>query len=118
MSRTLAVRLVFALSCSPAMAGNFATCLLDNLPGTQNAAVHAAAVSMCVQQNPNRFYDIQKGSGRGFFGYSSGTECTIDKGKNTTWADSAILIGVACECLYTKGAKGNFCENPFKRFHE
>lgn len=118
MHRNLVSILVFSVSCQTAIAGNFATCLLDNLPGTQNGAVHAAAISMCEQKHHGKFYEIEQGSGRGLLGYSSGTACTIDKGKNTTWSGSAYMIRQACECLYTKADGGARCENPFKQFHE
>lgn len=117
MHRNLVACLVFAVSCSSAMAGNYATCLLDNLPGTQNGVVHAAAISMCAQQHPGKFYEIEQGSGRSLLGYSSGTTCTIDKGKNTPWAGAAYMIRQACECLYTKAnGKPVACDGPWKAY--
>ena len=35
---------------SPALAANYATCLLDKLPGVKNAPAHAAALNLCAHQ--------------------------------------------------------------------
>lgn len=35
---------------SPALAANYATCLLDNLPGVQDGTAHAAAQDLCAHQ--------------------------------------------------------------------
>lgn len=59
---------VFALAIGPAtacFAADYATCLLDKLPGVKNAPAHAAALNLCAQQHPDKFFEVRCGSGRG-----------------------------------------------------
>ncbi|MDH0852326.1 hypothetical protein N5D66_30715 [Delftia tsuruhatensis] len=50
---------------APALAANMATCLLDKLPGVKNAPAHAAALNLCAQQHPDKFFEVRRGTGRG-----------------------------------------------------
>ncbi|MDR0225678.1 MAG: hypothetical protein LBI66_04605 [Burkholderiaceae bacterium] len=49
----------------PVFAADYATCLLDKLPGVKNAPAHAAALNLCAQQHPDKFFEVRRGSGRG-----------------------------------------------------
>lgn len=49
----------------PLHAADYATCLLDKLPGVKNAPAHAAALNLCAQQHPDKFFEVRCGSGRG-----------------------------------------------------
>ncbi|MDH1012319.1 hypothetical protein N5C80_26605 [Pseudomonas nicosulfuronedens] len=88
------------LSPTLAMAGNFATCLLDELPGTQNDNTAGAAAQVCGSKYPARYSGVEQGSGRGFFAYESGAECALDKAKDTRSQTAAGMIRVACNRLY------------------
>ena len=116
MSRHATV-LVLLLFAAPAWAANFATCLLDKLPDTQNGAVHAAVFQTCGQEHPSRYSGVEKGSGRGIFGFSDGNACTLKKAASTSFQPSAGAIAVACRCLYDKQqANGQMCANFFDQF--
>lgn len=98
-------------------AANFATCILDKMPGTQNGAVHAAVFQTCGQEHPSRYSGVEKGSGRGIFGFSDGNACTLKKAASTSFQPSAGAIAVACRCLYDKQqANGQMCANFFDQF--
>ena len=99
-----ALTLTSALLACPslAMAGNFAECLLDKLPGVQNDATAYAAAQLCTSKHPERYDSIAQGSGRGLFSYESGAECALDKGADTLSSSAAGQIRVACNRLYNK----------------
>lgn len=84
----------------PAMAGNFATCLLDKMPGSVNGATHAAIMRTCLGEFPGGFTGVVRGSGRGIFGFKDENACVIKKAKDTTFQSSAGAISAACHCLY------------------
>ncbi len=88
----------------PALAADYATCLLDKLPGVKNAPPHAAALNLCAQQHPERFFEVRRGSGRGLLGPKSPEQCTLDKARDTSWQPAAGMIMRACGCLYTPSA--------------
>lgn len=97
--------LVVALLTFPALAqaGNYATCLLDKLPGVQNQAATSAAVQMCQTDYPGAWATVPQGDGRGLFAsYRSGSECTLEKSKDTRFVPAAQLISSACHRLYNK----------------
>lgn len=50
---------------TPSLASDYATCLLDKLPGVKNAPAHAAALNLCSQQHPDKFFEVRRGSGSG-----------------------------------------------------
>lgn len=111
------VTVVSLLAAGQVHAANFATCLLDKLPGTQNGAVHAAVFQTCGQEYPSRYSGVEKGSGRGIFGFSDGNACTLKKAASTSFQPSAGAIAVACRCLYDKQqANGQMCANFFDQF--
>lgn len=83
-----------------AQAGNFATCLLDELPGVQNNNAAGAAYQVCSARYPERYSGVEQGSGRGFFGFDSGAECALKKARNTHSQNAAGMIRVACNRLY------------------
>ncbi len=95
------VPLVVFLACPLyASASNYATCLLDKLPGLENDNAAYAAVQVCTGNYPKRFDPIPQGSGRGFFGYDSGAECALDKSGDTRSQTASYQIRVACNRLY------------------
>lgn len=82
---------------APAWAANFATCLLDKLPGTMNDQAAFAIRHVCSEKYSN---DATQGSGRGMFSYKSGSECLAAKGKDTRNARAVQLMSWACNRLY------------------
>jgi hypothetical protein len=81
-------------------AGNYATCLLDKLPGVVNDVAAAAGANYCKQRHPSGLEGTKQGSGRGFLGYDSGAECTMKKGSATSSGYAGRLISAACNRLY------------------
>ena len=86
-------------ACSSAWAANYATCLLDKLPGTQNDVAAQAIYQVCNSKHGG-IQTVAQGSGRGLFGYDSGAECTAKKASDTRSSQAAHMIGVACRKLY------------------
>lgn len=112
----LGLALAFAFA-SPAFAGNYAACIIDKMPGTQNGATHAAVVQSCGQEHPARYSGVRKGDGRGLFGFSDGNACTIKKAASTSYQPAAGAIAFACRCLYDKPqSDGQTCANFFDQF--
>ena len=111
-------RIVTALllaSCGPVFAGNFAECLLDRLPGTANQPTHGAVFQVCTKDHPGRYSDIEKGSGRGVFGYADGNACTIQKARSTPYELSSMQIAFACRCLYdAPRQQGELCDGRIR----
>lgn len=101
MKRTLALAALLTLP-GLAMAGNFATCLLDELPDTQNDNTAGAAYQVCSSKYPEKYNGVEQGSGRGLLGYDSGAECALAKAKDTQSRSAAGMIRVACNALYDK----------------
>ena len=91
---------VMLLIAAPAWAGNFATCILDKMPGTQNDVAAHATMQVCLSKNPGGIQAVAQGSGRGVFGFDSGAECTAKKAGDTRSQRAAVLIGIACRKLY------------------
>lgn len=91
---------VAALLPLPALAGNFATCLLDKLPAVQNDIAANAAFQACTGTFPGGFASVPQGAGRGWFSYKTGADCTLAKASDTRSNRAAGLIGVACRKLY------------------
>ncbi|MFZ3040679.1 MAG: hypothetical protein WA108_02635 [Thiobacillus sp.] len=90
------------LFSTSAVAGNYATCILDRMPGTQNDAVANSVMRLCYQQYPDGHSTTPQGAGRGWFGYASGAECTAKKAAGTPNNRAARLILIACNRLYNK----------------
>lgn len=93
------IMLAFA---SPTLAANYATCLLDKLPGLQNDQAATAAWNLCNSEHPGGLDSVEQGSGRGFFGYESGAECALDKAGQTRSSTAAFQIRLACDRLYDR----------------
>lgn len=93
--------LLFSLS-SMAGAANYATCLLEKLPGLENDQAAAAANSICKTEYPGGFEEVPPGNGRGVLGYDSGAECALDKSGQTRSRAAAYMIRSACNRLYDK----------------
>ena len=81
-------------------AGNYATCLLDKLPGLQNDQAAAAAIQVCRSKHPGGMEQIAQGEKRGAFGYESGAECALKKAGETRSSTAAYQIRLACDRLY------------------
>lgn len=100
------VFLAILLACPPLVqAGNFATCLLEELPGVQNSNAAGAAYQVCTAKHPEKYDGIEQGSGRGLLGYNSGAECAMEKARDTRSNDAAGMIRVACNRLYNPPEK-------------
>ena len=102
MRRFLALLL---LAASPAWAANFATCILDKAPGVANDTAAQAVYQVCMSEHTGGILAVPQGSGRGFFGFSSGAECTAKKAGETRSNRAAQLVGVACRRLYDEPIK-------------
>lgn len=89
-----------ALLPSIASAGNYATCLLDKLPGVQSDVAANAAFQVCNSTFPGGLTSVPQGTGRGWFSYKTGADCTLKKAGDTRSNRAAVLIGVACRKLY------------------
>ena len=69
MRITPALLLLFA---APAFAANYATCILDKMPGSQNDVAASAVARVCSSEFPGGNQAVAQGSGRGMFGFKSG----------------------------------------------
>lgn len=86
-----------------ASAANYATCLLEKLPGVQNQAATNAAVVMCQTDYPGGMSVVPQGDSRGAFAsYRSGSECTLEKSRDTKFFGAVRLISSACNRLYSE----------------
>lgn len=91
---------IFVAFSSSATAGNYATCLLKNLPGLQNEAAANAAIKLCMSEHPGGINSVPQGDGRGFLGYKSGAECAMKKAGETRSQLAGNGIYLACRRLY------------------
>lgn len=98
--KTLIITTALLALSGLAQAGNFATCLLDELPGVQNNNAAGAAYQVCSARYPERYNGVAQGSGRGFWGYESGADCALKKARDTRSQDAAGMMRVACNRLY------------------
>lgn len=74
-------------------AENYATCLLDKLPGVQNHGASVSAVRVCQSKYPGGLANVEQGAGRGLFAsYDSGDECTYDKAKDTRYSGAVRVM--------------------------
>lgn len=88
------------LAWAPAWAANYATCILDKAPGAANDVAAQAVIQLCLAENPGGLQAVQQGSGRGWFGFKSGPECTAKKAGDTRSNQAAAIVGAACRRLY------------------
>lgn len=101
MKKHLAI--IALLACpSLAMADNYATCLLDKLPGIQNDNAATAAWNLCGTRHPGGLESVDAGSGRGLFSYESGAECALEESGQTRSNTAAYQIRLACDRLYNE----------------
>jgi len=105
---------ILLLASAPAFAGNFATCILDKIPGTQNDVAAQAVYQVCFADHPGGLQAVVQGSGRGMFGFNSGAECTAKKAGDTRSNRAAVLVGVACRRLYDKSEIERFLDSTPK----
>lgn len=97
--------LLLASACATAQAGNFATCLLDKLPGVRSNQATRASLRICLDQYPGGWNSVEQGSGRGMFAdYDSGDACTLELAKETTDRQAGFLIAKSCKLLYDEPA--------------
>lgn len=94
---TIVALLAFSI---PAMADNFATCLLDKLPGLANDPAAHAATQVCLGEHPGGMNVVRQGVGRGFWSYDSSAECALDNSASTPSRLAAYRIRLACNKLY------------------
>lgn len=92
--------LLLATVAGPVFAANYATCVLDKMPGVANDVAAHAVRQVCRAEHPSGMDGIPQGSGRGFFGFKSGAECTLKKAGDTRSQSAAATIGAACRKLY------------------
>ncbi len=92
--------LAFALLLPIAAEANFAKCLLDQLPGAQNDVAANAIWQTCMGKHPGGMASVGQGSGRGWFSFKSGAECTAKKAADTRSNRAASMINAACRKLY------------------
>lgn len=93
------------LLASPAMAANYATCILDKAPAAQNDVAAHAIMQSCLASYPGGIEAVPQGSARGFLGYKSGAECTAKRAIDTRSNQAATLVAVACSRLYDEPQK-------------
>ena len=101
--RVFAKAALFAclLAASQAQAANYGTCLIDNLKGVKNAQATNAALKMCKQKYPDQYFEVQRGSERSTFGYSTPEQCVLGSARDIASTQAANLVRQACDCLYT-----------------
>lgn len=110
MTARLAAWTLLLVSGASCAASNYAVCILDKMPGTQNLAVHQAVVRECLSAYPTGFLDSLKGSGRGIFGFSGRDSCVKKKAADTSFPGAAAAINAACFCLYERPEfEGEMC---------
>jgi len=105
------MRTLFFLSAlvltSSAVAGNFATCILDKMPSAQNDSAAAAIMQVCGQKYPGAYQNVPQGDGRGLFSYDSGAECAVKKASGTVNNRAGAFVRGACNCLYEESDYSN-----------
>jgi hypothetical protein len=102
--------LIFSLHVS---AGDFATCILEKMPGTANGATQGAIYGTCRSEYPGGYFNVKRGSGRGIFGFKNQDSCVIKKAKDTPLQTAAGAISFACHCLYKEPTfEGEMCDYP------
>lgn len=100
MNKTLII-IATVISSTSALADNYATCLLDKMPGVQNNPAAWAAVRLCAEAHTGRFSDVEQGAGRGLFAmYDSALECFHDKARTVQSNVAVSHIRSACNRLY------------------
>lgn len=111
MYRFLVVLLAL-LPLTHAVAGDYARCLLDALPGSSNDIVARASINSCLAKHPRGLEGVNRGSGLSIFGlgYSNPNECVIGEAKSTQSNFAATHIRIACARLYSERDKPRVLE--------
>lgn len=99
-----AVVLSSLLGAQASFAGNYAECIIDDMPGISNVSAMLIVRDACERKYPSRFANIDRGSARGLFGYKSAQSCILKKSASTPHNGVASNISAACWCLYGKPA--------------
>lgn len=99
------------LVSSPAFAADYATCVLDKMPGVANDTAAQAVHQLCLGEHPGGIQAVAQGSGRGFLSFKSGAECTVKKAADTRSNQAAHMIGVACRRLYDESEIDKFLKD-------
>lgn len=110
---------VAALLAAPitASAANYATCLLDKLPGVQNNQSTYAAARICRETYPERFSGVDWGSGLGLFAaYNSPDECFQENAKSVQDGLAINWIRQSCRKLYSEPPKQARAPDLFDEF--
>lgn len=117
MKVILSLLIILIISgCTKKEPNNFAGCILENMTEVKNESVRFAVFRQCSEKYPDRFNNIQKGSGLGFgSNFKNRDECVIERNKNTINQNASINVNIACSCLYEKPSyDGEICDgNPF-----
>ena len=87
------------LICAPVWA-NYAQCIIEKAPAVANDTAAQAVHQVCSAEHPGGLQAVPQGSGRGWFGFKSGAECTANKAVETRSNRAAVMIGAACRRLY------------------
>ena len=96
------------LAAAPAFAANYATCILDKMPGSQNDVAASAVARVCANEYPGGNQAVAQGSGRGMFGFKSGVACAAKKAGGTQSNRAASIIWAACNRLYDENEVDRF----------
>lgn len=104
--------LLFALLAPLVASANYAECILEKVPGVQNDPAAFAASQVCLAKHPGGLALVKQGSGRGFFGFDSGAECTLKKAADTRSPRGAAMISASCRKLYDEDGPWNLNWGP------
>lgn len=120
MTRILClIPLLLLLTACSSSKNNYAQCILDNMPGTNNMQTRGLIHNQCREQYPDMYYSIEKGSGRGLITYDNGHECTIAHAKDTLNDAAVTNIRQACSCLYDEpDSKDQRCDYPRSQYNQ
>lgn len=84
----------------PTFDGNYAECLLVELPAVQNDIAANAVVQTCLQRYPGGMGAVKQGAWAGKGSYQSSAECTAVVAADTPSQHGAAMINAACRKLY------------------
>lgn len=111
--RALICGAALSLAVTSALAGNYATCILDKIGAVKNPASFGATMRSCASDHPRGYLNIKRGSGLGLFGPKNADACIIKYAEETTYPPASGAISAACSCLYGKESfKDEMCEYP------
>ena len=110
------VVIIATLLAMPAWAGakNHFECVLEKMPGVKSDSEANAIWKACLKAHGSP-REVKLGSGRGWFGYDSGTECADDKAGETDSQAGVTMITTACNRLYDDPKGPKTVKNPEER---